>query len=233
MNILLVEDEPKVADFIRKGLKEQLYEVTLAYDGFTGERLALENDYDIVILDVILPHKSGLDICTSLRKYKPEVSILMLTALGTMQDKITGFNNGADDYLVKPFHFEELLVRLKALSRRKIMIAPANIYKISDLEVDCYKKTVYRNQKEIQLTAKEFSLLEVLIIHKNRVLSRSQIAEMVWGIDFDRGTNIIDVYINYLRSKIDKGFDQQLIHTVIGMGYTLKESQYIIPGKLR
>ena len=178
MNILLVEDEPKVADFIRKGLKEQLYEVTLAYDGFTGERLALENDYDIVILDVILPHKSGLDICTSLRKYKPEVSILMLTALGTMQDKITGFNNGADDYLVKPFHFEELLVRLKALSRRKIMIAPANIYKISDLEVDCYKKTVYRNQKEIQLTAKEFSLLEVLIIHKNRVLSRSQIAEM-------------------------------------------------------
>lgn len=224
MNILLVEDEPKVAEFIRKGLKEQLYEVTLAYDGIMGERLALENDYDIVILDVILPHKSGLEVCKGIRKYKPEMPILMLTALGTMQDKITGFDSGADDYLVKPFHFEELLARIKALSRRKTLIAPGTVYRVADLEMDCYKKTVHRNKKEILLTAKEFALLEVLIINKNRVLSRTRIAEMVWGIDFNRGTNLIDVYINYLRGKIDKGFNDQLIHTVIGMGYTLKES---------
>ncbi|MFL9481462.1 response regulator [Chitinophagaceae bacterium LWZ2-11] len=224
MNILLVEDEPKVAEFIRKGLKEQLYEVTLAYDGIMGERLALENDYDIVILDVILPHKSGLEVCKGIRKYKPEMPILMLTALGTMQDKITGFDSGADDYLVKPFHFEELLARIKALGRRKTLIAPGTVYRVADLEMDCYKKTVHRNKKEILLTAKEFALLEVLIINKNRVLSRTRIAEMVWGIDFNRGTNLIDVYINYLRGKIDKGFNDQLIHTVIGMGYTLKES---------
>jgi DNA-binding response OmpR family regulator len=223
MNILLVEDELKVADFIRKGLKEQLYDVTVAYDGLTGERLALENDYDVVVLDVILPQRNGLEVCKDLRRLKPELPVLLLTALGTMLDKMAGFDCGADDYLVKPFHFEELIARLKVLTRRKTMVTPGTIYRVADLEVDGYKKKVTRNKKEIQLTAKEFALLEVLVIHKNRVLSRVKIAEMVWGIDFNRGTNLIDVYINYLRSKIDKGFDQQLIHTVIGMGYTLKE----------
>ncbi len=224
MNILLVEDEPKVAEFIRKGLREQLYEVALAYDGLMGEKMALENDFDMVILDVVLPHRNGLDVCCEIRRLKPELPILILTALGTTQDKVTGFDCGADDYLVKPFHFEELLARIKALSRRRSLIAPGTIYQVADLEMDGYKKTVRRNKKEIQLTAKEFALLEVLIVHKNRVLSRTQIAESVWGIDFNRGTNLIDVYINYLRSKIDKGFSQQLIHTVIGMGYTLKDS---------
>ncbi|MBN8720775.1 DNA-binding response regulator, OmpR family, contains REC and winged-helix (wHTH) domain [Hydrobacter penzbergensis] len=223
MNILLVEDELKVADFIRKGLKEQLYDVTVAYDGLTGERLALENDYDVVVMDVILPQRNGLEVCKELRRLKPELPVLLLTALGTMQDKMAGFDCGADDYLVKPFHFEELIARLRVLTRRKTLIAPGTIYRVADLEVDGYKKKVTRNKKEIQLTAKEFALLEVLVIHKNRVLSRTKIAEMVWGIDFNRGTNLIDVYINYLRSKIDKGFEQQLIHTVIGMGYTLKE----------
>ena len=213
-----------MAEFIRKGLREQLYEVALAYDGLMGEKMALENDFDMVILDVVLPHRNGLDVCCEIRRLKPELPILILTALGTTQDKVTGFDCGADDYLVKPFHFEELLARIKALSRRRSLIAPGTIYQVADLEMDGYKKTVRRNKKEIQLTAKEFALLEVLIVHKNRVLSRTQIAESVWGIDFNRGTNLIDGYINYLRSKIDKGFSQQLIHTVIGMGYTLKDS---------
>ncbi|NKQ99544.1 response regulator transcription factor, partial len=169
------------ADFIRKGLKEQLYDVTVAYDGLTGERLALENDYDVVVMDVILPQRNGLEVCKDLRRLKPELPVLLLTALGTMQDKMAGFDCGADDYLVKPFHFEELIARLRLLTRRKTMIAPGTVYKVADLEVDGYKKKVTRNKKEIQLTAKEFALLEVLVIHKNRVLSRTKIAEMVWG----------------------------------------------------
>jgi len=223
MNILLVEDEPKVADFIKKGLKEQLYNVEVAYDGLFGERLALENEYDLVILDVILPGLSGLDICRHIRKFRIDLPILMLTALGATKDKVSGLEAGADDYLVKPFHFDELLARVKALTRRRMLISPGIIYKIADLEVDSYKKTARRAGKELSLTAKEFSLLELLIVNKNRVLSRTYIAETVWGINYDRGTNLIDVYINYLRSKIDKGFSRALIHTVIGMGYVLKE----------
>jgi two-component system copper resistance phosphate regulon response regulator CusR len=222
MNILLVEDEQKVADFIRKGLKELNYTVELAYDGFFGEKMAMQNDYDLFILDVILPGINGIDLCRRIRKYKPDLPILMLTALGTTKDKVLGLESGADDYLVKPFHFEELMARIKALNRRRNLITPGTIYRIADLEVDSYKKTTKRAGKEILLTAKEFSLLEFMIINKNRVLSRTYIAETVWGINFDRGTNFIDVYINYLRTKIDKGFSPTLIHTVIGMGYVLK-----------
>jgi len=223
MNILLVEDEPKVADFIKKGLMEQNHHVEVAYDGLFGEKMALENEYDVIILDVILPNINGLELCRRIKKYKADVPVLMLTALGTIQDKVSGFNSGVDDYLVKPFHFEELLLRINVLGRRKSYSFPGANYKAGDLEVDSYKKIVKRGGKEIILTAKEFSLLELLIINKNRVLSRSYIAECVWGIDFDRGTNAIDVYINYLRNKIEKGFDQKLIHTVIGMGYVLKD----------
>lgn len=223
MNILLVEDEPKVADFIRKGLKEQSYNVDMAYDGLFGEKLALENEYDLAILDVILPGNNGLELCRRIRHFKPEMPILMLTAMGATKDKVAGFESGADDYLVKPFHFEELLARVKALARRKLLTPPGIVYRIADLEVDAYRKTARRAGKEIFLTAKEFSLLELLIVNKNRVLSRTFIAETVWGINYDRGTNLIDVYINYLRSKIDKGFGGTLIHTVIGMGYVLKE----------
>lgn len=222
MSILLVEDEPKVADFIKKGLREQQYNVELAYDGQYGEKLALENEYDLVILDVILPSVNGLELCRRIRKYKTDLPILLLTALGTTKDKVSGFDAGADDYLVKPFHFEELLARIRALVRRKMLISPGIIYRVADLEVDSYKKTVLRSNKEIILTAKEFSLLELLIVNKNRVLSRTYISETIWGTNYDRGSNLIDVYINYLRGKIDKGFNHQLIHTVIGMGYVLK-----------
>jgi two-component system copper resistance phosphate regulon response regulator CusR len=223
MNILLVEDEPKVADFIRKGLKEQSYNVEVAYDGLFGEKLALENEYDLIILDVILPGISGLELCRRIRKYKADLPILLLTALGSTRDKVAGLESGADDYLVKPFHFDELLARVKALGRRRMLISPGIIYRIADLEVDAYKKTAHRAGKDITLTAREFALLELLIINKNRVLSRTRIAETIWGLNYDRSTNLIDVYINYLRSKIDKGFDSALIHTVIGMGYVLKE----------
>ena len=223
MNILLVEDEPKVADFIKKGLEEQNHNVTVCYDGLFGEKMALENDYSLMILDVILPYVNGLELCKRIRKFKPDVPVLMLTALGTIQDKVSGFNSGADDYLVKPFHFEELLARINALSRRKTMTAPGMTYSADDLELDSFKKTVRRGGKDIVLTAKEFGLLELLLVNKNRVMSRSQISESVWGIDFDRGTNAIDVYINYLRNKVDKGHNHKLIHTVIGMGYVLRD----------
>ncbi len=223
MNILLVEDEPKVADFIKKGLEEQSHIVTVCYDGQMGEKMALENEYALMILDVIVPYVNGLELCKRIRKVKPDVPVLMLTALGTIQDKVTGFNSGADDYLVKPFHFDELLARINALSRRKSMATPGMNYSADDLELDSFKKTVKRGGKDIVLTAKEFGLLELLLVNKNRVMSRSQISESVWGIDFDRGTNAIDVYINYLRNKVDKGYNHKLIHTVIGMGYVLRD----------
>jgi DNA-binding response OmpR family regulator len=223
MKILLVEDEQKVSAFIKKGLEEQNYTVEVAYDGLMGIKLALENEYDIVILDVILPGRDGYEVCREIRKFKMELPILMLTALGTMQDKIKGFDLGADDYLLKPFHFEELIARIRSLIRRRMIAPSLAVYKLADLEMDCYKKVVKRNEKEILLTSKEFSLLEVMMANKGRVLSRAYIAEAVWGIDFNRGTNLIDVYINYLRRKIDKGYSLQLIHTIIGMGYVIKE----------
>jgi two-component system copper resistance phosphate regulon response regulator CusR len=222
MNILVVEDELKVADFIKKGLKEQHYNVEVAYDGLSGEKLALDNEYDLVILDIILPGINGIELCRRIRKYKTDLPILMLTALSTTKDKVLGLESGADDYLAKPFHFDEFLARIKALGRRRKLISPGTVYRVEDLEVDSYKRSAQRAGKEISLTAKEFSLLELLIVNKNRVLSRTYIAETVWGIDYDRGTNFIDVYINYLRAKIDKGFTPTLIHTVIGMGYILK-----------
>jgi len=222
MNILLVEDEQKVANFIKKGLNEQQYNVEVAYNGLDGEKLSLENEYDLIILDVILPGINGIELCRRIRKYRPDLPILMLTALGSIQDKVTGLEAGADDYLIKPFHFDELLARIKALGRRRNLITPGAVYKIENLVVDGYQKTVRRAGTDITLTAKEFALLELLIVNKNRVLSRTFIAQTLWGINYDRGTNLIDVYINYLRSKIDKDFSPQLIHTIIGMGYVLK-----------
>ena len=188
-----------------------------------GARLALEQDFELVILDVILPNINGFEVCRQIRQFKKEVPILMLSALGTVNDKVQGLENGADDYLTKPFHFEELLARIKALDRRRSLVLPGTIYQVGDLQMDCYRKTVTRENKMIMLTVKEFTLLEVLMYNKNRVLSRVYIAESVWGINFNRGTNLIDVYINYLRAKVDKGFPKQLIHTVIGMGYMISE----------
>jgi two-component system, OmpR family, copper resistance phosphate regulon response regulator CusR len=223
MRILLVEDEPKVASFIKKGLEEQAYEVDQAYDGFFGKKLALENDYDLIILDVILPQKNGLEVCKEIRQIKPGVAILMLTALGSTDDKILGLDSGADDYLVKPFVFQELVARIRALTRRSYD-APANeILRLADLELNLTKKTVTRSGTPINLTAREFALLHYLMRNRERVVSRVDIIEQVWETSFDTGSNVIDVYINFLRKKIDKDFSPKLIHTLVGMGYVLKE----------
>jgi len=223
MNILLVEDEPEVAAFIKKGLEEHGYYVTAVHDGMEGYKKAVEQNFDLLILDVVLPIYNGIKVCNEVRKHKKELPILMLTALGTIRNKVEGFENGADDYLTKPFHFEELLARINALTRRRITNS-GRVYKAGDLLVDCDKGTANRAGIEIPLTTKEFTLLEILISNKNKVLSRSEIAEAVWGINFDRGTNLIDVYINYLRTKIDKNHSQKLIQTVIGRGYVLKDT---------
>lgn len=222
MNILLIEDEPEVAAFIKTGLEEQRHQVTIIPDGMEGAKTATEQNFDLLILDIILPDYDGFKVCKSVRMQKKDLPILMLTALGTIRDKVQGFENGADDYLTKPFHFEELIARINALTRRHTTVS-GKTYKVSDLVVDCNKGAVFRNGREILLTSKEFTLLEILISNKNKVLSRSEIAGKVWGINFDRGTNLIDVYINYLRAKIDKNHSKKLIQTVIGRGYVLKD----------
>jgi two-component system copper resistance phosphate regulon response regulator CusR len=224
MKILLVEDELKVVKFIKKGLEEQGYEIEVAYDGLMGERLALKGNYELIILDIILPHINGYELCKKIREQNLQVPVLMLTALGTMDDKISGFDAGADDYLVKPFEFAELIARIKALTKRSTgIIQTANIIKIADLELDLDKKSARRGDKNIELTAKEFTLLEFLMRNKGKVISRPEIAEKVWDITFDTGTNVVDVYINILRKKIDKDFENKLIHTRIGLGYSINE----------
>jgi len=223
MKILIVEDEKRVVEFIKKGLEEQMYEVDVAYDGFFGRKLALEREYDLIILDIILPKIDGLQVCKDIRSNNKSVPILMLTALSTTEDKITGLDLGADDYLVKPFQFSELVARIRALLRRNSKRDANNAYEIADLQMDTLSKTVMRNNIPIKLTSQEFKLLELFLRNIGKVLTRYDIANEVWGINFDSGTNVIDVYVNYLRSKIDKGFEPKLIHTIIGMGYVLKE----------
>jgi two-component system copper resistance phosphate regulon response regulator CusR len=225
MKILLVEDEKKIADFIIQGFKEQNIQVEAVDNGLLGEQLFLESPYDVVILDLIVPGMNGIELCRKIRGVNNDIPILMLTALGTTMDKLIGFDSGADDYLVKPFHFEELSARVNALARRPTKTFQESILRMADLEMDVFKKTVKRSGKNIFLTAKEFTLLEFLVNNRGRVLSRTSIADAVWGTHYDRGTNIIDVYINYLRSKIDKGFSPPLIHTIIGMGYVLREEK--------
>lgn len=222
--ILLVEDEPKVSAFIRRGLEEEGYEVIVAYDGPFGLRLALNQEFDLLILDVILPGQSGLEVLRALRAHGQQLPVLLLTALGTTEDKVLGFDGGADDYLVKPFDFVELLARVRALTRRgRAGEAKGNQLHLADLAVDTAAKTVARAGRPIKLTAREFNLLELLLRHQGRVLSRSEIAEHTWEGSFDMGSNVIDVYVNYLRNKVDKGFDNKLIHTVVGMGYVLRQ----------
>ncbi|CAN5918474.1 response regulator transcription factor [soil metagenome] len=224
MKILIVEDEPKVAAFLKKGLSEQGYEVELAYDGTVGVKLALEQEFDLVILDVILPGISGVEVCRQIREAKSNLFILMLTALGSTDEKIMGLDSGADDYLVKPFEFQELLARIRALSRRSQEGAKREILRIADLEMDLLKKAVTRSGVHISLTAREFGLLQYLLRNKGRVVSRVDIIEHVWETSFDSGSNVIDVYINFLRKKIDKDYPTKLIHTLVGMGYVIKES---------
>jgi DNA-binding response OmpR family regulator len=222
--ICLVEDEQKVSSFIRKGLEEQGYNVKIADDGETARELFKQDKFDLFILDVMLPDISGIDLCRHVREADSDVPILMLTALNQVHDKVLGLKAGADDYLVKPFHFSELLARIEALLRRNKNKEGNHLLTFDDLKLDTWSKTAQRSGKEIALTAKEYQLLELFLHNPNKILSREYIAEQVWEIGFDTGTNFIDVYVNYLRKKIEKDFKNKLIHTVIGMGYILKQA---------
>jgi two-component system copper resistance phosphate regulon response regulator CusR len=222
--IFLMEDEEKVAAFIKKGLAENGYNVTVAGNGPDARIQIAENKYDLLIFDVMVPVINGIDMVRLIRQTDTVTPILLLTALGSTADKVRGLKSGADDYLVKPFHFEELLARVGALLRRQEAIADATQHLVfSGLSLDTFTKTAERDGKIISLTAKEYALLEMFMRNPNKMLSRQHIAETVWGIDFETGTNVIDVYVNYLRNKVDKGFDVKLIRTVVGMGYILKD----------
>jgi len=223
--ILLIEDEQRIAELIKRGLEEQGFVVMVAYDGETGKKLAISNNYDIIITDIVLPKVNGIDICKEIRLQKPGIPIIMLTALGTTNDKVEGFDAGADDYLVKPFDLRELHVRIRALLKRSHNNANVQgfILKYADLELNLHTKVVKRRNIEISLTPKELKLLEYMLQNTERVLSRTEIAEKVWETTFDTGTNFIDVYINYLRKKIDRDFDVKLIHTKPGLGFIFKQ----------
>ncbi|MCP9766010.1 response regulator transcription factor [Lacihabitans soyangensis] len=224
MKILLVEDEAKTLQLIKQGLEQHNIEVDIAYDGLMGLTLAQRNTYDLLITDIILPEINGLNLCRKLRESGFETPILLLTALSTTADIITGLDAGADDYLGKPFEFNELMARIRALTRRnKSIAAPSNVLRVSDLELNQDTKQVKRAGKEILLTAKEFNLLELLMRHPGRVISKVELAEKIWDVTFDTGTNVIEVYVNFLRKKVDKDFDKKLIHTQIGMGYVIKD----------
>lgn len=225
MEILIVEDEKKIADSLKKGLEELSYDVSVAYDGTMGEKMFEQQKYDLVILDINLPGINGIELCKIIRQKNKSVPVLMLTTFGSVPDKVDGFDAGADDYMVKPFSFDELIVRLRALLRRSQQenLPIGNLLQLADLEMNLDTKQVTRSGIVIPLTAKEFLLLEYLLRNKRRVVSRADIGEHVWNIDFDTNTNTIDVYINYLRKKIDKNFDPKLIHTQVGFGYIMKE----------
>jgi two-component system, OmpR family, copper resistance phosphate regulon response regulator CusR len=224
MKILLVEDEPGVVEYLNKGLRELGYEVDVALDGSTGERLASSGEYDIMLLDVVLPGINGYELCRRIREKNQKVPVIMLTALGSTDDKIMGFDCGADDYMVKPFEFKELIARIKALTKRASgALQSGSHLKVADLRLDLDKKEALRGDSRVSLTAKEFALLEYLMRNRGRVLSRPEIASRIWDITFDTGTNVVDVYINILRRKIDRNSDKKLIHTKIGLGYYIDD----------
>jgi two-component system copper resistance phosphate regulon response regulator CusR len=232
MKILVVEDEQKVAEVLKRGLTEEGYQVEIAAEGMTGLQLAQSGEFDLIILDINLPLMNGLDLCKKLRENDELTPVLILTALGMSDDIVTGLEAGADDYLAKPFRFNELYARIKALTRRKKIAgikssdtrsAPStDMFRLDDLQIDFDAREIKRAGKIIQLTAREYALLEYLARNTGKVRSRLEIAEAVWGLDFETGTNFIDVYINYLRNKLDKPFGKKLIHTVTGFGYVLK-----------
>ena len=227
--ILLVEDEVNVVSFIKKGLTEEGFEVSVALDGNSGVQMALSSSYDLIILDIMLPDKNGIEVCKELRNNQIQVPILFLTALNTADNIALGLNSGADDYLAKPFKFIELVARIKALLRRASQgggeaKAKENVYVVANLKVDDDSKTVERNGELISLTATEYRLLVTLLKNKGKVLSRVDLLESAWDINFNLATNVVDVYINYLRKKLDSAYEPKLIHTVIGMGYVLREA---------
>lgn len=224
--ILIVEDEPKVAGFIKKGLEEEGFKVEIAYDGLMGKSMFLSKNYSLLILDLNLPLLNGFQLCKIIRIHNTQIPILMLTALSSIDEKLKGFDLGADDYLLKPFEFRELIVRIKALLKRTFSSAgTSHLIKIADLEINRDIKSVKRSGISIPLTAKEFSMLEFLVINRDKVFSRLELVDELWGISFDTGTNVVDVYINFLRKKMDNDFEPKLIHTKIGMGYYVSENQ--------
>ncbi|NSL87052.1 response regulator transcription factor [Chitinophaga solisilvae] len=224
MKILVIEDESKVGAFIKRGLEEHHHQVDVYTDGVQGQLAATSADFDLIILDIMLPGINGITICRNLRALEVPAPVLMLTALNATQDIVDGLNAGADDYLAKPFHFSELIARINALARRRHSFKQdKEVLTLADLRLDTTSKTASREGQEIILTAKEYALLELFLKNTGKVLSRALIAEAVWGLEFDTGTNTIDVYVNYLRNKIEKGFSgEKLIHTVVGMGYVMK-----------
>jgi len=224
--ILVIEDEQKIADTLKLGLTENGYTAEVAYDGNIGWKIFQSRPFELVIMDINLPGINGYDLCKMIRSANAQVPVIMLTALSSLNDKIEGYDAGADDYIIKPFEFRELLLKIRALLKRTLNqnIPTGTILKAGELELNLDSKQVKRDGKSISLTAKEFQLLEYLLRNKNRVVSRADIAVNVWDIDFDTNTNVIDVYINYLRNKVDKPFDTKMIQTQVGMGYVLKEN---------
>lgn len=222
MRILVIEDEKKVAGFLKNGLKEEGYAVDDAFDGQTGFDLAVENEYDIIILDLMLPGLDGITLCQKLREQGNHTPILMLTAREAVKDKVIGLDSGADDYMTKPFAFEELLARIRVILRKRPVTQELKL-EIGDLVLDLITHKVRRGGDEIELTTKEYALLEFLMRNAGTIVTRTMISEHVWDINFETFTNVIDVYINYLRNKIDRDHDEKLIHTVRGRGYVLKK----------
>jgi two-component system, OmpR family, copper resistance phosphate regulon response regulator CusR len=224
--ILLVEDDTHVCSFINKGLSEEGFEVSIAMDGNLGLQMACNSHYDLIVLDIMLPALNGIDVCKKIRTENSKVPILFLTALGSTENVVVGLENGADDYLAKPFKFIELIARIRTLLRRsdsrETPKLEDHIYRFSDIELNDETKSVKRNGVEMSLTSTEYRLLFMFMKNPRRVLSRMDILEEVWGLNFDLGTNVVDVYVNYLRKKLNKNGTGKIIHTVIGMGYVLK-----------
>ncbi|MEN6438133.1 MAG: response regulator transcription factor [Syntrophobacter sp.] len=221
MRLLVVEDEKKVASFIRKGLEEEGYAVDVAFDGETGLEMGCDRIHDLIILDINLPGRDGLSVLRELRARKVPTPVLLLTVRANIEDKVLGLDSGADDYLTKPFAFQELVARVRALLRRQAD-AKSPVLQLADLTLDPARRAVYRGSRKVDLTAKEYALLDYFMRNQGRILTRTMIAEHVWDYDFDPETNVIDVYVNYLRRKIDSNSDPKLIHTVRGVGYVLK-----------
>lgn len=225
ISILIVEDEQRLAEILKKQLEESGYKAEIANDGYEGNRLLEMKSFNLIILDINLPLINGYDLCKEIRKTNSKIPIIMLTALGTSENKLTGFDAGADDYVLKPFDFRELLARINVFLKRSETNELTNKLRISDLEMDLSTKAVTRSNKKVDLTAKEYTLLETFLKNKEKLLTRDYIIEQVWGIDFDPNTNIIDVYVNYLRKKIDKDFQPKLIHTKFGFGFYCSEKE--------
>jgi two-component system, OmpR family, copper resistance phosphate regulon response regulator CusR len=225
VRILIVEDEKRIANVIQKQLQESGFAVEVACDGYVGKEMIKQNHFDLVVLDINLPLINGYDLCKEIRKTNDRIPIIMLTALGTPENKLFGFDAGADDYVLKPFDFRELLARINVCLKRSNLTTQSRILRIADFEMDLDNKSASRSGKKIELTTKEFSLMETLLKNRNKVLTREFIIEHVWNLDFETGTNIIDVYMNYLRKKVDKGFELKIIHTKFGFGFYCSEGE--------